>query len=155
MLTTQSFADKFTGKGRDSESGLDNFGARYNSSNMGRFMTPDPLLNSGRPSNPQTWNRYAYALNNPLNIIDPTGLYDLVNNCAQDDKKCNKQFEQHAKDLKQGISNLQKKVDKMKDGPEKQRLEASLKALGTEGDHNGVNAMFGAVANGAAETTFG
>jgi RHS repeat-associated protein len=32
---------KFTGKERDSESGLDNFGARYNASAMGRFMTPD------------------------------------------------------------------------------------------------------------------
>ena len=32
---------KFTGKERDSESGLDNFGARYNSSNLGRFMSPD------------------------------------------------------------------------------------------------------------------
>ena len=36
---------KFTGKERDSESGLDNFGARYDSSQYGRFMTPDePLL---------------------------------------------------------------------------------------------------------------
>lgn len=33
---------KFTGKERDSESGLDNFGARYDSSSMGRFMSPDP-----------------------------------------------------------------------------------------------------------------
>jgi RHS repeat-associated protein len=32
---------KFTGKERDSESGLDNFGARYDSSQYGRFMTPD------------------------------------------------------------------------------------------------------------------
>jgi RHS repeat-associated protein len=32
----------FTGKERDSESGLDNFGARYFASSMGRFMTPDP-----------------------------------------------------------------------------------------------------------------
>src|SRR5579883_1363624 len=142
-------AINFTGKERDPESGLDNFGARYDSSSMGRFMSPDPLLNSGRPNNPQTWNRYAYALNNPLNIIDPTGLYDLVNNCAADDKKCNKQFNQHAQDLKNGLSNLQKKVDNMKDGPEKTRLEAALKAMGTEGDHNGVNATFGAVANGA------
>jgi hypothetical protein len=42
----------------------------------------------------------------------------------------------------------------MKDGPEKQRLEASLKAFGTQGDNNGVNVSFGAVANGAAGTTF-
>ena len=32
----------FTGKQRDSESGLDNFGARYNASTIGRFMSPDP-----------------------------------------------------------------------------------------------------------------
>jgi RHS repeat-associated protein len=146
---------KFTGKERDSESGLDNFGARYDSSSMGRFMTPDPLLNSGRPWNPQTWNRYAYARNNPLNIIDPTGLYDLVNNCASDDKKCNKQFRQHADDLKKGLADLQKKVDKMKDGAAKDRLEAALTVVGTEGDHNGVNATFGALqGSAAAETTY-
>jgi len=143
---------KFTGKERDSESGLDNFGARYNSSQYGRFMTPDPLLNSGRPWDPQTWNRYAYARNNPLNIIDPTGLYDLNNTCATANTKCNKQFNQHAQDLRTGRSDLQNKVNKMKDGPEKQRLQGSLNALGTEGDHNGVNVSFGAVANGAAQT---
>lgn len=38
---------RFTGKERDPETGLDNFGARYNASTLGRFMTPDPLLNSG------------------------------------------------------------------------------------------------------------
>src|SRR5713101_3353668 len=32
---------KFTGKERDTESGLDNFGARFFTSNLGRFMTPD------------------------------------------------------------------------------------------------------------------
>ena len=36
-----AFAYKFTGKERDQESGLDYFGARYMSSNMGRFMSPD------------------------------------------------------------------------------------------------------------------
>jgi RHS repeat-associated protein len=67
---------KFTGKERDGESGLDYFGARYMGSSLGRFMSPDPLLNSGRPTNPQTWNRYSYVLNNPLNFIDPTGLFE-------------------------------------------------------------------------------
>jgi RHS repeat-associated protein len=70
------FGCKFTGKERDSQSGLDNFGARFDSSSMGRFTSPDPLLSSARLANPQTWNRYAYGLNNPLRIIDPTGLYD-------------------------------------------------------------------------------
>jgi putative transposase len=44
IFTQESAANhyKFTGKERDSESGLDNFGARYNSSQYGRFMSPDP-----------------------------------------------------------------------------------------------------------------
>jgi RHS repeat-associated protein len=64
---------KFTGKERDSESGLDNFGARFDSSSMGRFMSPDPL--GGRLINPQTLNKYSYVANNPINFTDPTGLY--------------------------------------------------------------------------------
>jgi RHS repeat-associated protein len=65
----------FTGKERDSESGLDNFGARYDSSQLGRFMSPDPSgLLAQKPTYPQSWNLYAYAMNNPLIFIDPTGL---------------------------------------------------------------------------------
>ena len=37
---------KFTGQERDGESGLDNFGARYYESSMGRFMTPDTLVDT-------------------------------------------------------------------------------------------------------------
>jgi RHS repeat-associated protein len=137
---------KFTGKERDTESGLDYFGARYNASSMGRFMTPDPLLNSGRPGSPQTWNRYAYALNNPLKIVDPTGLYNV--DCGSD-KTCIKA----AKNLKNGLSDLQKKVDKMKDGTQKTRLENALKAMGTENDKNNVNVSFGATKGGGAGET--
>jgi RHS repeat-associated protein len=63
---------KFTGKERDTESGLDNFGARYNASSLGRFMTPDPI--AGVLANPQSLNRYAYVLNRPLVLTDPTGM---------------------------------------------------------------------------------
>jgi RHS repeat-associated protein len=66
---------KFTGKERDSESGLDNFGARYDSSSMGRFMTPDPIfISPARLTDPQGLNLYAYVRNNPLSLTDPTGL---------------------------------------------------------------------------------
>jgi RHS repeat-associated protein len=67
---------KFTQKARDVETGLDHFGARYYGSLLARFTSADPLLASGRTSMPQTWNRYAYALNNPLRLIDPDGLMD-------------------------------------------------------------------------------
>jgi len=42
---------------------------------QGRFTSPDPLLSSGNPELPDTWNRYSYSLNNPLRFTDPTGLY--------------------------------------------------------------------------------
>jgi RHS repeat-associated protein len=51
---------KFTAKERDSETGNDNFKARYYGSSLGRFMTPDPLGNFvADPTNPQSWNMYS------------------------------------------------------------------------------------------------
>jgi RHS repeat-associated protein len=66
---------KFTSKERDGETGLDYFGARYYASSLGRFAGADPLLSSAHPSDPQSWNRFFYAANNPLKYIDPLGLY--------------------------------------------------------------------------------
>jgi len=64
---------RFTGQVRDVESGLDYFGARYFSGAQGRFTSPDPASASAKPSDPQTWNRYAYVTNNPLRYVDPDG----------------------------------------------------------------------------------
>jgi RHS repeat-associated protein len=65
----------FTSKERDSESGLDNFGARYDSSQLGRFMSPDPLgILTGQTGDPQGLNLYSYVQNNPINAVDPDGL---------------------------------------------------------------------------------
>ena len=64
---------QFTGKERDSESGLDNFGARYDSSNLGRWTSPDLPFADQNPDNPQSWNLYGYVRNNPLNSIDTNG----------------------------------------------------------------------------------
>lgn len=63
---------QFTSYERDSESGLDYAIFRYDSSRLGRFMTPDPL--AGSILNPQSLNRYAYVRNNPPNLVDPLGL---------------------------------------------------------------------------------
>ena len=41
---------------------------------MGRFTSVDPLASSGQPGSPQTWNRYSYALNNPILFTDPSGM---------------------------------------------------------------------------------
>jgi len=81
---------KFTGKERDSESGLDNFGARYDAGSLGRFMTPDPL--GGHQEDPQTLNKYAYVRNNPLNLTDPTGLDLYLQGCGDASKTCKDNF---------------------------------------------------------------
>jgi len=41
---------------------------------MGRFLMPDPYGASAKPGNPQSWNRYAYVNNDPVNKNDPSGL---------------------------------------------------------------------------------
>jgi RHS repeat-associated protein len=46
---------------------------------QGRWISPDPAgLAAVDPSNPQSWNRYAYVLNNPLANVDPDGLLSVV-----------------------------------------------------------------------------
>jgi RHS repeat-associated protein len=78
----------FTGKERDTESGNDYFGARYYASTMGRFMSPDPIFaEANRVLDPQQWNMYAYARNNPLSITDPTGM-DFNLGCSGSSLTC-------------------------------------------------------------------
>jgi len=52
---------------------------RYYSNAYGRFMTPDPYQGasggSGDPDNPQSWNRYAYTVGDPVNWVDPSGQF--------------------------------------------------------------------------------
>jgi RHS repeat-associated protein len=66
---------EFTGDEQDAETALAHTWFRQYSSSMGRWMTSDPAgLAAVDPTNPQSWNRYAYVLNNPPNLIDPWGL---------------------------------------------------------------------------------
>lgn len=67
-----------TGKERDSESGNDYFEARYYSSAMGRFLSPDwgakeEPVPYAEMDDPQSLNLYAYVRNNPLARIDADG----------------------------------------------------------------------------------
>jgi RHS repeat-associated protein len=69
---------RFTGKDRDTETGLDYFGARYYASKRARFTTVDPVMNVPRSqTDPQAWNRYAYARNSPLVRVDRDGREDF------------------------------------------------------------------------------
>jgi RHS repeat-associated protein len=82
-------AKLFTGKERDAETGLDYFGARYFSGAQGRFTSPDPLMASANVADPQSWNRYSYAGNNPLRYVDPLGLFPSpAYNCSETQQAC-------------------------------------------------------------------
>jgi RHS repeat-associated protein len=65
---------QFTSQEKDTESLLDYFGARYYRNLGGRFITVDPDHVAGNLFDPQRWNAYAYARNNPLTFVDWLGL---------------------------------------------------------------------------------
>jgi hypothetical protein len=49
------------------------FVARYYDSRTGTFCSADPL--AGDPSDPQSWNRYPYGRNDPIDVTDPSGQH--------------------------------------------------------------------------------
>jgi RHS repeat-associated protein len=74
VINNDSNDYKFTGKERDPETGLDYFGKRYYSNGLGRWTSPDRPFADQHRGDPQSWNIYAYARNNPLRFIDEDGL---------------------------------------------------------------------------------
>ncbi len=104
-LQHASLAHKFTGKERDSESGLDDFGARYFGSTMGRFMSPDPPLLDQHIADPQSWNLYSYARNNPLSYIDPTGNAVELLCSSSDATKCAGERQKELEFLQKSLGN--------------------------------------------------
>jgi len=68
--TPQNF--KYTGKEEISEIGWIDYGPRKYDPAVGRFTTIDPLTEF-KPN----WTPYRYAFNNPVNVIDPTGMIEV------------------------------------------------------------------------------
>ncbi len=65
----------FTGQNQDTISGMYDFLFREYNPVHGRWISPDPAgLAVVNPANPQSWNRYAYVINNPLILVDHLGL---------------------------------------------------------------------------------
>jgi RHS repeat-associated protein len=102
--STQPF--RFAGQQQDTNVGGQPYylRARYYSPTVGRFLTPDPALGS-HAERPQSWNAYAYVQNNPVNLVDPSGLdsddepqpvpalvapEDREEYCAREAEKCRK-----------------------------------------------------------------
>jgi RHS repeat-associated protein len=75
--------EKYATYTRDSV-GLDYAMNRYYASQWGRFLSPDPYLNSAGPTDPGSWNRYGYTRSDPVNRFDPEGLLDWDGGCPPD-----------------------------------------------------------------------
>jgi RHS repeat-associated protein len=61
---------------RDTETSRFYDHARQHDFGLGRFLSPDTV--GGHPANPQSWNRYAYTLGNPMKHVDPDGKLTIV-----------------------------------------------------------------------------
>jgi RHS repeat-associated protein len=78
---------------RDAESGTEHAQFRNYASAQGRWLSPDPYTGSYDATNPQSMNRYAYVLNNPMSLLDPSGLVVICNengcyDCDSDNTAC-------------------------------------------------------------------
>ena len=60
-----------TGLGPSGGEGLLFFGSRWYDNQLGRFTSPDTLIPDQQ--NVQSWDRFAYSFNNPINYVDPSG----------------------------------------------------------------------------------
>ena len=165
---TDNVRQKFTGYERDDETGLDFARARYYDSELGRFITPDPLLSSAYPTSPQSWNRYSYVMNQPMNAIDPSGLFiwseELGGNltddqlrknqcaaaqCTADEIRAGKRSKAEVdriigqrNQVREAIAYLKTLINSpLLSQAERSRLTNAINAYGEEGEANGVYMM--------------
>ena len=133
----------FTGQQRDPETasqsggtdGLDDFRARYNSSNLGRFMSPDPM--GGRKSDPQSLNKYSYVRNSPMSLIDPTALYVCADDPKDGSAHCASKQDQE----------FEKRLDKLR-GSSNADVARAAAAYGAANSDNGVTVRFSDLSKG-------
>ena len=71
----------FTGQEDDDDLGLYNYGARLYDPVLGRFISPDGIVQA--PDDAQTLNRYSYARNNPIIYTDPSGNIAIIDDIIE------------------------------------------------------------------------
>jgi len=120
------------GKQRDSESGLDYFGARYDSSSLGRFITADwssvPVaVPYATLTNPQSLNLYTYVGNNPVTDVDADGHAKEANQAAPgSDCEGSMECEQQAQQAANGTPPTAQQQNQNQLTPGQQRLVGAL-----------------------------
>ncbi|HEV7642928.1 MAG TPA: RHS repeat-associated core domain-containing protein [Pyrinomonadaceae bacterium] len=135
----------YTGYQKDDESGLQYAQARYYNTQHGRFTSVDPLAASARLYMPQSWNRYAYARNNPLTIIDPSGMFEFAPGVTTDERDR----------IVSAYNNVLRLLETLTVGSKQYNaVKRSLDALGAPNTANGVIVTVGAQ-TGGEDTTAG
>ena len=141
-----TLAEKFTGKERDSETGLDYFGARYFSSAQGRWTSADKPFADQLIRDPQSWNLYAYVRDNPLSHVDSTGTADWgaiawgVPKCHGLPQKALPEPRRTAGGPRRLASGVQSDTDSFREVLLRRNSDADVFGLGTPGA--GENARF-------------
>jgi RHS repeat-associated protein len=106
-LSVASTDYTYTGQRDLPDTGLMDYKARFYSPALGRFIQPDTIIPSA--ANPQSWNRYSYVTNNPLQYTDPTGHWEVETNDPVQEKL--KTAKKHAQErvkknkTKEGVGN--------------------------------------------------
>jgi RHS repeat-associated protein len=135
---------RFTGKEHDNETNDDYFGARYYSSTLSRFLTPDwaatPVpIPYAVISNPQTLNLYSYVENNPITGTDPDGHGNLCTAGQCDDPTTKKDKPHKVSDaqIKAWIAQAKAELEAMKAAATKgeQGIDAFNKYVGFGQSH--------------------
>jgi RHS repeat-associated protein len=128
---------------REFASGLDPTPNRLYHSRLFRWMSPDPAGKAAaKVGNPQSWNRYAYVLNNPLSYTDPLGLFTWAANCND---AANAACRQQREAFRSSLKELTKARDAFEKGSKDyKKLDKVLGAYGEEGK-GGPQVAFGKV----------
>ena len=117
--------------------------------NVARWLSPDPSgQKAADPSDPQTWNMYAYAGNNPTSLTDPTGLY--ICGSSMSDSQCDS-FAQSLTDAQNAANNIKNEYGSF--SAEYLNSQGAIDAYGARGVDNGVTIQVGALPSGEGAVT--